>query len=208
MRLLGQQNPSLDRTEVPDGPPNGFEDCAWLFTSNLSNRNIARLDLDEAALLFKLVRTFEAPRVMEIGRLLGGSTILLAAAVGPGGKVTSVDIAPKNDDALSRALEKLEMNGRAELVVSDANLLEPPADGFDVVFIDGDHSYEGVRKDYEHWRGALRPGGYLVFHDAWPNRPAANVREGVERLMREIDTGDSELRRVQGAGSLGVFQRI
>jgi len=36
----------------------------------------------------------------------------------------------------------------------------------DLVFVDGDHSEEGVRADWEGWHGAVAPGGAIVFHDA------------------------------------------
>jgi hypothetical protein len=40
------------------------------------------------------------------------------------------------------------------------------ADGsLDFVFIDGDHSYEGVRADIAAWRGKVKPGGLLGGHD-------------------------------------------
>ena len=35
----------------------------------------------------------------------------------------------------------------------------------DVLFIDGDHSYEGVKQDYEMYRSLVRPGGIIAFHD-------------------------------------------
>jgi predicted O-methyltransferase YrrM len=36
----------------------------------------------------------------------------------------------------------------------------------DVVFVDGDHSPEGVREDWEVWHRHVRQGGYVAFHDA------------------------------------------
>lgn len=36
---------------------------------------------------------------------------------------------------------------------------------FDLVFIDGDHRYEGIRRDIELWRRKVRPGGILCGHD-------------------------------------------
>jgi len=36
----------------------------------------------------------------------------------------------------------------------------------DLVFIDGDHSEDGVRADLDAWNGFVEPGGAVVFHDA------------------------------------------
>jgi predicted O-methyltransferase YrrM len=40
------------------------------------------------------------------------------------------------------------------------------SDAVDVVFIDGDHSPEGVREDWEVWHPHVREGGFVAFHDA------------------------------------------
>lgn len=46
----------------------------------------------------------------------------------------------------------------------------------DVVFIDGDHTADGVRSDLEFWRGCLKPRGRLLGHD-WDD---PRVRQAVE----------------------------
>ena len=76
------------------GELNGFEDLVTLFTVGKFNRSIVRLDLDEAALLYKAVRSLAPSRGVEIGRALGGSTVLLAVAVDQGGKLTSIEQSP------------------------------------------------------------------------------------------------------------------
>lgn len=38
-----------------------------------------------------------------------------------------------------------------------------------LIFIDGSHAYESVLKDYEIWAKHLMSGGYLVFHDIFPD---------------------------------------
>ena len=38
-----------------------------------------------------------------------------------------------------------------------------------MVFIDGGHAVETVRLDYDSWVEHIMPGGYLVFHDIFPN---------------------------------------
>ena len=37
---------------------------------------------------------------------------------------------------------------------------------FDILFIDGDHSYEGVKNDTINYESIVRPGGYIVYHDS------------------------------------------
>ena len=47
----------------------------------------------------------------------------------------------------------------------------------DVAFIDGEHSYLGVKKDYDMYKEFVRPGGIMVFHDIVPH---SNDRVGVD----------------------------
>lgn len=35
----------------------------------------------------------------------------------------------------------------------------------DFLFIDGDHTYEGVKQDFEMYRQLVNPGGWICFHD-------------------------------------------
>jgi hypothetical protein len=48
----------------------------------------------------------------------------------------------------------------------------------DIIFIDGDHSYEGCQADILFWKQFVKPNGYLIGHDyteGWPG-----VRQAVE----------------------------
>ena len=47
-------------------------------------------------LLFLLAKAMHATRVLEIGTLAGYSTIQLARAVGPGGRVVTLEFEPKH----------------------------------------------------------------------------------------------------------------
>ena len=38
-----------------------------------------------------------------------------------------------------------------------------------LIFIDGSHAYESVLNDYNIWANNLIPGGYLLFHDIFPD---------------------------------------
>ena len=41
----------------------------------------------------------------------------------------------------------------------------------DFLFIDGDHTESGVAQDYNDYKGFVRPGGIIAFHDIIENQP-------------------------------------
>ncbi len=49
-----------------------------------------------------------------------------------------------------------------------ANSVRNICGSFDFIFIDGDHSYEGVKRDFELYRPLLSERGYIGFHDIDP----------------------------------------
>ena len=55
---------------------------------------------------------------------------------------------------------------------------------FDFAFIDGDHTYDGVRQDWLLYSPMVRPGGVVAFHDTWPTpkRHEPGVVAWVEEL--------------------------
>jgi hypothetical protein len=57
----------------------------------------------------------------------------------------------------------------------------------DFVFLDADHTYEGVRDDIEAWLPKLKPGGWLCGHDfEFPGRPRWGVRKAVEEIAAKL----------------------
>jgi len=51
----------------------------------------------------------------------------------------------------------------------------------DFIFIDGDHSYEGVQRDLLAWMPKVKPGGWLMGHD-YGNKPDGGVKRAVDEL--------------------------
>lgn len=212
-------NRSAGFDSAPDLPEriDGFESLSFLFASNPLNWGIALLMFDEASYLFGLARTLGPARGVEIGRFKGGSTFVLASGLAPGSLLTSYDLHVKLtnqfsgaelDAALQRALARYGLAEKVELLVGDSRTVEPPAQ-LDFLLIDGDHSYEGVRADYLHWRDALRPGGHLLFHDGAAPKPLQTCHPEVQQLVAEIDRDDAALfRRVGGAGSIVHFVKL
>lgn len=186
-----------------------FEDCVWLLGSNVLNHGVSRLMIDEAAYLYRLVRSLSAPAVVEIGRYRGGTTFLLAAA---GGRVLSLDVDPataESDTQLRRALERYGLSERVTTEIADSQTFPVEPAAYDIVFVDGNHTYEGARTDVERWLPGVTAGGHLILHDAFhPTPERAWARpwkvEGVHRLREElIDRSGLEL--AGRAGTLAHF---
>ena len=149
----------------------GFEDLAWLFTCDSRNRGLIRQGFDEAALLWKAVKSTSG-NILEIGRNLGGSTVLLATAAAAKREIYSIDIRSNEDRACKNYLARSEYKARVHLLVADSRRPLPNLSvGF--LFIDGDHTFEGVLGDVvAHWNALVAENekpALAAFHDALPN---------------------------------------
>ena len=132
--------------------------------------DLIRLDPWEAEYLFNVAGT-ATEGIVETGRWRCGSTIVLAAAA-PEVPIWSIDLSPK-DDAWARGfIEKAALNPRVDMIVGDSRKTRYPQIGaYDVLFIDGDHSYEGRIDDMENWWPQLSAGGHMILHDSYPDQP-------------------------------------
>jgi predicted O-methyltransferase YrrM len=191
----------------------GFEDLAFLFSSNQLNHGVASLQIDEAALLYRLARDAQDGPFVEIGRFKGGSTLITASALPDGVELWSYDLhvalrpdmpGDQLDAELRAALERYGLAGKVHLEVADSRKVEPPSDRIEVLFIDGDHSYEGAKADFDRWSALVRPGGQLLFHDAVDAGGYGNVYPGVSRAVAEVER-DPGWERRPGAGSIAHF---
>ena len=190
-----------------------FEDLDFLFTSSQLNHGITSLRFDEAAFLFRLVRSLDEATIVELGRFKGGGTFLLAVAMTPGSKLWSYDLhlevpagatGDELDDELSAGLARYGLEN-VQLVVADTRTAAPPAAELDVLFIDADHRYEGARADFERWGSLVRIGGHLLFHDGADVGGYGTTYTGVRRLVEEIESAGGPFRRVEGAGTIAHF---
>lgn len=75
---------------------------------------------------------------------------------------------------------------------------------YDLAFIDGDHSYEGVHADFDNYAPMVRPGGIIAFHDVCRYEP------GVMKLADELHERNMTVRfydpRTDGSGILAVIK--
>jgi len=168
-----------------------------------------------------------ARRVVEIGVYEGASALLLARSLGPGAELHLIDPFGRRPDALPSGWEASEWATRRLLarelrslgasapdVRWHVELSHETALGWqqevDLVFIDGDHSKEGCERDWHDWRGFVRPGGHVVFHDARAGIEGGAGLPGptavVEGELREGGTPGWEI--VAEAGATVAARRV
>jgi predicted O-methyltransferase YrrM len=129
-------------------------------------KEFIRLDPWEGEYLF-IMASRSRHCIVEIGRFLGGSTFLLAAA-NPNVAIYSIDLAPRDDETLRKLLDAHGLGANVELIVGDSQRGEfPQIPDIDCLFIDGDHSYQGCSNDLELWYPKVLPGGHVLLHDSY-----------------------------------------
>lgn len=145
----------------------------------------------------EIVADLKPRTFMEIGTCHGGTLCILSRLTGPNGTIISLDL-PDGEfggsykwfhipifKAFPYAKQKLhllrgdshsqEMGNAVRKILHEKKL--------DLLFIDGDHTYEGVKKDFEDYSGLVRPGGIIAFHDI-VQHPSDHC--DVHRLWQEL----------------------
>lgn len=176
-----------------------FEEIVYLFSCGHQNRGLIRLDLNEAALLYKYVKRTHGD-IVEIGRKYGGSAVLIAAAMNDGQTIHSIDIVnhPEVESTLKKAGK--EIADKIRLINgSSVALAANWAKELSLVFVDGDHSIEAVRRDVYEWGKFVEPNGYMVLHDI------RNANLGLELVVDDMK--ENGWREIDCAGSLVVLQK-
>jgi len=103
------------------------------------SRKMLNLEPATAEIVSSLIAGAKAKRVLEIGTSNGYSTIWLAASVGLGGRVISIDRNPEKQRLAKENLERAGLLDRTELLLGNATEIVAGLEGpFDVVFFDAD----------------------------------------------------------------------
>jgi predicted O-methyltransferase YrrM len=103
------------------------------------SKKLLNLEQETAHLLSILVRSSRRARVLEIGTSNGYSTIWLAWAVGPAGRITSIDRDAEKQAQADANLRRAGLSERVELHNGDATKIVASLSGpFDCVFFDAD----------------------------------------------------------------------
>ena len=164
----------------------------------------------EIAQFVELLRNERLQNVMEIGSEAGGTFFLWCRLATMGGLKISLDLpggasgSGKFRDASALAARSTlfkRWSANVHVVTGDSHeqksrndvehILSYYGEKLDFLFIDGDHSYEGVKADWEDYRGFVRPGGLVAFHDIVDSEYHRVRGCFVARLWREIVSSHS-----------------
>lgn len=157
----------------------------------------------EAIALYDLARRLSAPaRILEIGSWKGKSTFALASGLTEG-VIFALDPfdgsgEPDSRQAYENSRGSVPLLAQFKTNLSRRGLWNKIAvrqgyskdfagsfQDLDLVFIDGDHSREGCAYDFTEFGKAVKPGGYLAFHDYDPARPDLGPTWTVENLVQQ-----------------------
>lgn len=152
----------------------------------------------EILALGNLLKEFAPKRSLEIGTNYGGTLLLLCALSAPRAKIISVDLpyGPFGGGYPRRKAPifwRFPRNGQTlHLIRADSHAAETKeqvarllnGEPLDYIFIDADHTYEGVSKDFEMYAPLVRSGGIVAFHDIVTHKPGTDCE--VERFWNEV----------------------
>lgn len=145
--------------------------------------------------LVALVEQHQPRSVLEIGTLNGGTLKAWCECASATATIVSVDLpggrwgGGYSDDRIPRMLS---MAGEAQDLVllrgnSHHDAMRERVSShapFDFAFIDGDHTYEGVKADFSDYLPFVRQGGLIAFHDVLPHPRVPDC--DVDRLWAEL----------------------
>jgi len=128
--------------------------------------------------LVKAVDSIKPKTILEIGTCNGGTLFLWSNLASQ--KVITCDlIIHKHREELYRKFASPNLKCVITPLEGDSHDLqfkkrvEEELNGrqVDFLFIDGDHSEQGVESDYTNYKGFVRPGGLIAFHDIVKEQP-------------------------------------
>jgi cephalosporin hydroxylase len=172
----------------------------------------------ELTSLGEILAELRPEHALEIGTAQGGTLLFLTRLASPQATIASVDLpGGKFGGGYSTRrqwfYQRFARRGQhLHLLRGDSHSSEMQErvkaafDGqpLDYVFIDGDHRYEGVKRDFEMYGSMVRKGGLIAFHDI-VDGPSDAVG-GVPRFWREVSASRrcKEFIQDPGQGGFGI----
>jgi glycosyltransferase involved in cell wall biosynthesis/cephalosporin hydroxylase len=156
----------------------------------------------ELAPLVEMVRNLQPQVVVEIGSAKGGTLYGWCQLAHPKATIVSIDLPGGEfgggmDQMHAMLVGSYAKEGQSmHFLPRDSHAPETLEDlkkilagrEIDLLMIDGDHTYEGVKSDYEMYAPLVRSGGLIAFHDVLPHPGFPTCK--VDELWDQLKHGD------------------
>jgi len=175
---------------------------------------------EELVRLLEDVKRLNPQTVLEIGTHRGGTLYLWARLAQPDAILVSIDLpggkfgggySPFRAPIYRRfaqerqKLHLMRANSHAESTLEETKRLLSGRQ-VDLLFIDGDHTYEGVKKDWEMYSPLVRSGGLIVFHDVAGNYGETQVKAFWDTIKTSYSYKEYKA-HPEGLYGIGVLQK-
>jgi len=165
------------------------------FYYNDSNKDLrevnSNISLDEGIELYKIIKKYKPKKLVEIGFAVGISTLFMLCALENNAELISVDPYQKiqwdkfgliNVDNI---LKEQNLPKTIHKFIEDYsnNFFKNTNKSFDLVFIDGDHSYEGTMIDLIGANKVLKKNGLMIIDDVLFN----DVKKALSNFLKKND---------------------
>ena len=153
-----------------------------------------------------------AKSAVEIGTFMGVTAAELAKALPADAVLFCVD-PYLNGQAIQaiamRHLARRRVTGKVKMIQATAKeALDQLPSQVDYIFVDGDHSYEGLKEDWQFVKKRLKPGGVAAFHDANLQHGLRPNCEGAIQCFDELIRTDPDYELIETCESLHVIRRL
>ena len=142
-------------------------------------------------ILYDIAKEFDDSLInyVEIGCYGGGSACLMLQR--PNTNVISIDLGePISPNIVQQNVKKLNtLNNNYNYIQANSqkqetvDQLKTLINDIDILFIDGDHSYNGVIKDFNLYSDLVKSGGYIIFDDYNDHQYSPEVKLAVDDLL-------------------------
>jgi caffeoyl-CoA O-methyltransferase len=150
---------------------------------------------NEGKLLYLLAKLSGAQRVLEIGLLGGYSTMWLASAIGPKGKVVTLEVDERYVRVARKNLQRAKLLSRVDIRHGDAGkilkeMVRRKERPFDLVFIDADKPSYSTYLDYA--LQLMHPGSLILADNVIRDgkvvlaRKGDELVEGIKKFNRKL----------------------
>ncbi len=173
------------------------------------------MSFDEAMLLYYLARGVKSGCVIEVGSYRGRSSVFLGKGSldGAGVPVYAIDphrqfvgvlggvFGPKDRTAFYRAMLENECSEIVSLInLSSEQFAHTRREPISLLWIDGDHSYDGVKRDFDCWAPGLQPNAKIAFDVA--TDPALGPRKLIDELI-----ASKRFKEIMNVGKIVVLRK-